>query len=172
MSAPVPLEFVWADGAMRPLERHRSRADRQYVEGEIYRLAVHEERSSNSHSHYFASVTEAWKNLPEKIAAEFPTADHLRKFALIRTGFRDERKVALASPAEAERIAAFVKPLDEYAVVTVEGQVVTIYTAKSQSYRAMPKGEFQASKTAVLDYLASLVGVDAQQLTHEAGRAA
>jgi hypothetical protein len=168
----IPLEFVWAEGAMRPLDRFQKRAAGQYVEGEVYRLGVVEERSSNSHSHYFASVTEAWRNLPEGAAEQFQTADHLRKFALIKCGFFNVRTVALGSQAEAERVASFVKPLDEYAIVTVTGAVVSIYTAKSQSYRAMPKGEFQQSKQAVLDYLASMVGVSAKQLGDEAGRAA
>lgn len=168
----IPLEFVWAEGAMRPLDRFQKRAERQYVEGEIYRLGVIEERSTNSHSHYFASVKEAWKNLHEDAADHFPTADHLRKYALIKCGFYNERTVALGSPAEAERVASFVAPFDEYAIVTVTGTVVSIYTPKSQSYRAMEKGEFQRSKQAVLDYLASMVGVSAKQLGDEAGRAA
>lgn len=169
---PTPLTYAWDGEAMRPLERHRARAAKQFEENMVYRLAVHEERSSNSHSHYFASVTEAWKNLPEQIAAEFATADHLRKYALIKTGFYNERKIALGSEAEAQRVAAFVQPMDEYALVIPEGNVVTIYTAKSQSYRAMAKDEFQHSKSLVLEYLASLVGVSADELKREAGKAA
>jgi hypothetical protein len=62
--------------------------------------------------------------------------------------------------------------MDEYALVSVEGSVVNVFSAQSQSQRAMGKQRFQASKEAVLDVLASMVGVKAEQLQHEAGRAA
>jgi len=38
---------------------------------------------------------------------------------------------------EAQRIAAFIKPMDTYAMVIVNECVVTVYTAKSQSLKAM-----------------------------------
>ncbi len=76
------------------------------------------------------------KHLPEAVAERFPTPDSLRRFALIRTGHRDERSIACASKAEALRVAAFVQPMDDCAVVTVTGALVTVYTPRSQSMRA------------------------------------
>ena len=101
-----------------------------------------------------------WLNLPDDLAQQFPTQEHLRKHALIRAGFRDERSIAASSRAEALRLAAFVKPIDEYAIVTTSSSLVVVYTAKSQSYRQMGRAEFQRSKQAVLDFVDSLLGVE------------
>jgi len=126
--------------------------------------APSDRRSAVSHSHYFAAVNEAWRNLPEDMADDFPTSEHLRKWALVKSGFRDERSIACSSRAEALRIAAFVRPIDEFAIVVVREAVVTVYTAKSQSLRAMGKAEFQRSKDGVLDVLAKLIGTSTEDL--------
>jgi hypothetical protein len=165
-----PLIFDWSGDAMVP--RLPKIADRYFVVGESYRLVQHEERSQSSHRFYFASINEAWKNLPEDLAEQFATADHLRKYALIRCGYRDERSIVAASKAEAQRVAAFIKPMDEFAVVTVSESVVTVYTAKSQSTRAMGKKDFAESKNKVLDYVASLIKVSREELEKNAGEAA
>lgn len=168
----APITFTWDGESMVPLQRFRLACDRQFAVHETYPLIVHEARSTNSHNHYFASVVEAWRNLPEDTAENFATSEHLRKWCLIRAGFRDERSIVCASKAEAQRMAAFIKPMDEFAVVVAREAVVTVYTAKSQSLRAMGKADFQASKQAVLDILAGMIGVKPAVLTHEAGRAA
>jgi hypothetical protein len=139
-------------------------ADKHYVVGETYPLIVHEERSTNSHRHYFAAIHDAWMNLPEDIAVEFATSEHLRKWALIKAGYCDRRSIVCASKAEAVRFGAFMKPMDEFAVITVTEATVTVYTAQSQSMKAMGKADFQASKTAVLDIVSAMVGVKPAQL--------
>jgi hypothetical protein len=98
------------------------------------------ERSSASHRHYFAAVYDAWLNLPEIDAERFPTADHLRKYALIRAGYCDTRELVCASKAEAVRVGAFMKPMDPYALVAISGAVVRVYTAKSQAPGDGPQG--------------------------------
>lgn len=157
---------------MAPLPRFAGLCDKQFVVGETYRLAVTEERSRASHSHYFASIEEAWRNLPEDEAERFPTSEHLRKWALCKTGYADERSIVCASKAEAQRVAAFIKPMDDFAIVVVSEATVKVYTAKSQSLKAMGKKVFQDSKTAVLDLLSSMVGISAKELDANAGRAA
>lgn len=166
----TPLVFQWDGEHMVPLNPRA--ADRQYVVGEQYRLAVHEERSAASHSHYFAALNEAWQNLPEDQAERFPTVEHLRKWALIKAGYHDERSIVAASKAEATRIAAFIRPMDDYAIVVSSGAVVIVYTAKSQSMKAMGREAFQDSKQKVLDIVASMIDVRPAELRHEAGQAA
>jgi len=163
VSAP-PIPCVFQEGAFQPLPNYRKVANASYGEGEVVSLVAHEDRSLASHGHYFASVSEAWKNLPEEQTERFPTADHLRKWALIKTGYRDERTFVCSSKAEATRVAAFVKPLDPYAVIIPRGAVVTAYTAKSQSMRAMGKKEFQESKEAVLGVLAEILHIEPSAL--------
>ncbi len=153
----IPLAFSWDGDAMIP--RLSKQADAQFVVGETCMLAVQEQRSAVSHRFYFASLHEAWLNLPEDQPERWPTCDHFRKWLLIRAGYRDERSIVAASKAEALRLAAFVRPMDDFAVVTVSGVVVTVATAKSQSLRSMGKAQFQASKQAVLDLAAEMIGV-------------
>lgn len=168
----TPITFQWDGESMVPADRLRQTCDKQFVVGETYPLIVHEARSTNSHNHYFASLTEAWDNLPEDASERFPTVDHLRKYALIKAGYRDERSIACTSRAEAQRLAAFIKPMDEFAIVTIDEAMVTVYTAKSQSMRAMGKKTFQESKDKVLDIAWGLCGTDAREASKHVGRAA
>lgn len=167
-----PLIFEWDGEGFKPIRRHAKECDARFVIGERYVLDEIQERSAASHKQYFASIRDSWMLLPEHMAEQFPTPDHLRKYALIRAGFRDERSIAASSKAEALRIAAFIRPMDEFAIVTVHGSIVTVYTAKSQSMRAMGKAQFQASKQSVLDFIASLIEVEPETLTANAGMAA
>lgn len=172
MSAMLPVEFAWTGDAMQPLGRFRGLCDRQFVIGESYILTEIEERSSKSHAHYFACVKDGWSNLPEHLADRFPSSDHLRKWALIKAGFRDEVTFTASSKAEAVRIAAFLRPVDDTSVVRVKDGVVIRWTAKSQSMRAMGKDDFQRSKDAVLAVIDDLIGTAPGTLSREAGRAA
>lgn len=158
------LPFRWSGEAMVPMRGFRKLADETFVVGQVYRLEVVEDRSAKSHRHYFAAIHEAWANLPEERAERFPTSEHLRKFAVIKAGFADNRSIVCSSKAEATRLAAFIRPADEYAIVTAEEAVVTIWTAKSQSARAMGKADFARSKEAVLGILAQMIGVTVESL--------
>jgi hypothetical protein len=170
MSATPPIWFNWDGEAMVP--KHPRIADKHFVVGEPYCLVPHEERSVNSHRHYFAAINEAWSNLPEDLVEQFPTPERLRKYALVRAGYADERSIVCASKAEAQRVAAFIRPMDQYAVVTVSESVVRVYTPQSQSMRAMGKKAFQESKDKVLNVIAQMIGVSAETLASEARRAA
>jgi hypothetical protein len=165
-----PVAFQWDGEVMKPA--HPGIADREYVVGERYMLAPFEQRSQASHSHEFAWLHEAWLNLPERLAAQFPSSEHLRKYALIQVGYSNSQSHVCASRAEALRLAAFIRPIDEFAVVTVNGNVVNHFTAKSQSRRAMGKAEFQDSKTRIMDFIAAMIGIEPATLAREAGRAA
>lgn len=161
MSGPPPMLFAWDGEAMIPHTRFSRLAEHSFTAGHAYRMIVEEERSAASHRQYFAAVREAWMNLPEHMQLAFPSSDHLRKFALIKTGFCKVRKVA-----SGRHIA-----IDGYAIVCKEDGITSVYEARSQNFRSMTRSEFQASKTAVLDYLANLIKVTSDELT-KAGDAA
>ena len=95
-----PVVFHWLDvdvadqqgvmhatKAMVPIARYVNTAARQYHEGEEYPLVMLETRSRASHNQYFAAVNDGFDNLPERIAARWPTSEHLRKWLLIETGW-------------------------------------------------------------------------------------
>lgn len=173
MSGAPPIKFEWDGEAFVPASPFWARkCDEHFVVGEQYQMVEHQDRSMRSHRHYFACVKDAWDNLPEQLAERFPTSEHLRKYALIRAGYRDERSIVAGSKAEAQRLAAFMKPMDEYAVVIVQEAMVTVYTAKSQSMRAMGKTTFAESKERVLDVLSQMIGTSRDVLEANAAAAA
>ena len=155
-----PLLFTWTGEAMQILPRFAREADKRFVIGERYLLDEIQERSAASHRHYFAAVNEAWASLPESLAGQFATAEHLRKYCLIKAGFCDHRSIVTRSRAEAQRLAAFIRPMDLFAILTASECVVNVFTPKSQSHRAMGRQEFARSKEAVLVLLDELLGAE------------
>ncbi|CDP50674.1 Phage protein [Devosia sp. DBB001] len=171
----APVSFTWDGEAMTPSTQfHARNADREFVVGERYVLVEEKQRSTKTHNHEFAALHEAWANLPERYADEAwaQSPEHLRKYALIKTKFCDTQTYTCGSHAEAKRWAANIRPLDEYSLVTVYGSTVIRFTAKSQSRKAMDAVEFQASKTAVLEFISSLLDVAPAELAQAAGMAA
>lgn len=158
---PMPLMLQYhGDGEFRtPTPYWAKEADKQFVVGDHYRLAEHNDRSTATHNHFFALVNEAWETLPDDLLDDYQSPEHLRKKMLIKAGYADERSIVCASKAEAERVAAFIKPMDQYAIVTVREAVVRVYTAQSQSYKAMGKQVFAESKEKVLSQISKLLGI-------------
>lgn len=169
--APDAIAFRWTDdGVMAPLRPKE--ADKRFVCQSVYWLAEEQQRSMTSHAHQFAWLNQAWKNLPESIADDFPTPESLRKRALIETGWFTETLIDVGSKAAAQRVAAFARAKDEFAHVVTRGVLVVIREAKSQSVRAMGARDFQKSKDDVLGFVSGLIGVSPDALGREAGRAA
>jgi hypothetical protein len=163
-----PILFHWEGDVMRPVGRFAALADKAFVVGENYSLEVIQQRSRATHTHFFACVDEAFANLPEIHAGRWRTPDHLRRWALIQAGYRNETNYMAKSKAEALRFAPFLSGLDEYALVDVHGNMVAVYTAKSQSEKNMSRKEFQESKQACLDVIANLIGVSPDDLAGNA----
>lgn len=165
-----PVHFFWDGESMTPATQYQAKlADAEYVVGESYTLTVQEDRSMASHNHQFAWLKQAWLSLPEHLqAAPFAQSrDHLRKYALIRTGFCDIRTVTCGSNAAAQRVALMARDLDHFCVADIAGSTVTVMTAHSQSTRAMGKQRFQESKTAILEFIADLIGVTPENLQQQ-----
>lgn len=156
----VDIICEWTGAAFVPRgNSHMAKAHDTFGEGEIVSLRVQNERSQNSHNHYFAAIHDLWVTLPERLS-EMPYAlnsETLRKHALIVNGFADCETIDAGTKAAAERIAAYVGGLARrvhgYAIVKVEGCVVRCWTPHSQSMKAMGKDTFQRSKTAVLEWI-------------------
>lgn len=165
----MALAFKWTeDGVMVPI--HPKHADTQFCVGVTYLLEPVHERNMAAHRGYMAGVNEVWKNLPEDIAARFPSAEALRKFALCRTGFCHYTERVLDTHKDAVVAASIIAALDEFAIVEVTKNVVRSWRPKSQSVNAMNKEEFRASAKAVEDFLAGMIGVPPETVAREAGR--
>lgn len=187
MADHEPIPMVWNSEECRMEVRgsHRSIARRQFVHGEVYPMDVKEERSLKSLGHYHAAIKNAWENLRDEdrythhpktgeVEDKYPSPDKLRKWALIKLGYRKERHIVCDTPEQAERLMPMVQPIDDDAIVVLKGNTIKMYTARSQSMHgrnAMTKEEFQKSKTEVLDLLAETIGVSRSTL-EKAGEAA
>lgn len=158
---------------MEPLPEYLPLCLRQYQHNEHYRLIAEEERSAASHRHYFAVIHEAWQNLPEHLAARFPTAERLRHWCLVKCHYATEQTIVLETYHDAERFAEYIsEKRDDDTFCQRSGNVVKIWTAKSQSTRSMDKKEFQDSKAAVLALLSEMIGTSATELSANADQAA
>ena len=166
--SPFPIRWQWDGEAMVPATGYWAKcANKRYVVGETYTMDEIYVRSAETHRHYFACIRSAWESLPDELRAQYPTAEHLRKFALINAGYCTKVQHVCKSEAEAHRLAAAIKPYDTYQLVMVEGPIVTVWHALSQDQRSMDKAKFQASKEAVLRWIGDLIGVDPTTLSQQ-----
>lgn len=165
-----PLAWRWDGEALRPL--HPKVADRHLVVGQTYTFVEHRQRSVASHNHEFAWLAEAWAQLPEAVALVTPSPEHLRKRALIETGWYDETTVDAGSQAAALRVASFMRGADDLCLVVTRGPLVCRRVAKSQSLRAMGKADWQRSKDDILGWVSALIGVTPATLRQNTMRAA
>ena len=98
---------------------------------------------------------------------DVPTPEHLRKAALIATGWH--REAVIEAGAQRRRCGWPPTPRgqDEFAHVVTRGPTVTVRWARSQRMHGldrMDKGEFQKSKDDILGWISNLIGVEPEQL--------
>lgn len=115
------------------------------------------QRSVASHNSFFAELQELYDTMPEIVTERFPSFDAFRKFCLIRTGWRNETVYNCATRAEARIWAIRLRELDSFSVVAVSHDQITVWTAKSQSMKAMGKEDFQKSRDDVTAYAKQLL---------------
>ena len=160
-----PLWYRWNGAAMVPMRPDAASA--QFFCDGRYLLEAHQERSLARHKAYFAAINAAWHSLSEEAMERYPSPEHLRKSALIHTGWRDDRYIDCGSAEHARRMATFVKPFDSFAVITTEGRILRVWTAQSQSFRAMGRTDFNRSMDDVLGWVSALIGVPRATLEAE-----
>lgn len=161
---PIALRYE-GSGEFKGSVRVGMLCDQHLVIGHLYELEIVEGRSSESHRHYFATIAQAWANLPEHLADQFPTSEHLRKWALIKAGWCDQDQIVVDDADVLASLIPFLRRRDEYSIVDVSENVVTVYTARSQAGRSQNKQQFQATKDRVFQILAELIGTDPASLS-------
>jgi hypothetical protein len=149
---------------MIPLPCFLRQCQEQFLVDAEYPLAMLDTRSRASHSHYFACIHEIFVNLPD---GRFKHEDHFRKHTLIEAGFCTMRTIVCEDEEKAINVAVNVDT-ESCPIIVLKGNVVVIYEAESQSAASMGKEKFQASKTAVLEAGAAMIGVTVAQLKKEA----
>lgn len=167
-----PMTFFWDGDTMKPTERFRALAKRQFDVGASYVLEPHQPANHKYRALYFASIAQAWANLDADAVARYPDPEALRKWALIKGGWRKDNYTVCDTPERALALAAFLRKLDSHSIVTVEGKVVRAYVARSQKLGRPEDGrmtddEWQRSTKDVLDILSNQIGVTRKQLEKE-----
>ena len=170
MARPRPAFLRWTGEVFTPEPAFVAYCSREFQAGAVYPMIVDEQRSQASQGHYFAALKEAFNNLSEENARQFPSSEHLRAWALVQSGYAHETNYVMASPEEARKLASGIRLRSPYAVISVKGNVVQVWDAESQSKAAMRKDRFEKSKQDVLDLVASMSRTTASQLNHEARR--
>jgi hypothetical protein len=159
------MAFRWTGAEMVPAKPKL--ADKEFVIGRRYWLEEVSDRSWISHRHEFVWISTAWNNLPEALVETFPSPEHLRKAALIATGWHREMVIEAGNAAAALRVAAYAKGRDEFAHVVTRGPTVTVRWARSQrmhGHDRMDKAEFERSKADILGWISNLIGVEPDTL--------
>lgn len=164
MSKPIAFRAQYDGEGFRLRHTQIEQADRQFAIGEWYWITQHEERSKESHGHFFACVTKVWENLPEPWDDQFPTPEHLRHFVLIKTGYRSESLIVFKDEAEARRTALLLHGENPFCVFHVDGNLIRRWEAESQKKRHMGVKRFQESKQACFDYFVNTFGIDPELL--------
>lgn len=173
--------FIWDAKAevMRLAPRFRRIAQEQFRDAEEYPLEVREHRSSKAHAFYFASIGDAWANLNDKSKEVLQTANDLRGWALIQTGWCDQTVLPCPDKDTAVKWAIFARKMasaEGYAEIVAakhDGQwYLRIRVPRSQSRAAMNKEEFTKSSRDVLDILAGTIDVTRKELESAGKRSA
>lgn len=157
---------------LKPVARHRDLFARLFEAGKRYLLIEFNERSRDTHDHFFATVTGYWHQWPENYERELPSPDHLRKHALIRTGHYIQSVMAHASAMTA---AAYVRDFlhyVDYAEGSISGATTVMRIAKTQRKKVMEAVEFQKSKQDVLDFCQAVTGIAPEDMEREAKKGA
>lgn len=169
----VPLICEFDGEAYRPVtSRGLEIARAQHGTGERVTLIEYDPRSRLSHDHFFICVRGYWQNWPEDYPVAIANEDQLRKHALIATGHYDESACAFES---AEAAAAYITMMTrsvDYAEFSDFAEVVVVRIAKTQRKKAMGAALFQQSKSDVLEFLASVVGVKPEEMKTQSARIA
>lgn len=119
---------------------------------------------------FFACLRDAHANLRPEHLQRWPDSEALRKSSLIAVGHCDVATLCAGTKTAAQEFATFLRGRDRHCLVTVRGDVLMIYTARSMARRVLQKKQFQEVVEKVFAHIAEQTGIDPSQ-SHE-GRAA
>lgn len=175
-----PAMFVWRnvevlldDGqavrakAMVPDGRFKALCDRQFSLDEGYALGPVDNVANASRGGFFASVKEAWNNLPED-DERFPSPEHLRKRALVAAGWAFHSQEVWDTERDARKHVISLRKHDEYAIIKPSGTVVDVWVAKSIAHGQITADEWKVVKPRALDWIAAQINVARTELERHA----
>ena len=75
MTKSAPIIAEWDGESLVPVRQFEKYCDVNFIVGERYRVTLQEERSANSHNHYFAVLTELWHIIPRALIGKSADTD-------------------------------------------------------------------------------------------------
>lgn len=153
------LPCIWNGEVLVPVRGYQRQADASLVIGTRYTVEVEEPRNMAQHKGYFARIHEAWQSMPEELLEDYPSSEHLRKRALIKTGYASMTDFVCASSVQAVAAARAFTGADKYALVEISDRAVRIWQAESQSLRAMGSQRFKRSIDEVERWIGDLLEI-------------
>lgn len=170
-----PVVVVWTeDGVFVPLPRFKKLCDMQFAVHEEIAIIRFEERSMSQHRGYFASVRDAFVNLPEEYDGRWTDEDHFRHWALCEVGVCTISERVYTTQKDARQAAREIQESDPFAQIafTHDGCGMIVRRAKSQSVPAMGKHAFEDSCRRVIELVAPMSRTTPTELRKNAGRSA
>jgi hypothetical protein len=160
------IKLLWTGEVLKPAHPMRE----ELKVGSVHRFVLDDERSIASHNHYFAALQIAYNNLPENTQARFQCFEHFRAWCLMKCGYAKQDLYPMDTEKDAKVLATAIGGRHPFAIITISGTTVQVLTPMSQSKSAMGHDLFQASKVAVLDLAASMIGISTDELKANAKR--
>lgn len=137
-------------------------------------------RSSSDHRRFFGLVGVAYHHWPEKHDFQPDDEDHLRKWLLIKAGYRTITPIA-ADYAENQpalqrlvllSVEGAVRAADNHAFVRLQGDTIYVFAAKSIAFKKLKRAEWNELRDKVEAVIANEMNMTAETLLKEHGRAA
>jgi len=157
--------------AFRPLHNSQDYCDEHFEVGEVVTLKEVRQKSDAARNHFFACVGKAWENLKE---GQFASQEHFRHWVVVQAGYYTCRDIAAMSSSHASRMAVEIGQLVHsyapYAIITVRGNAVRVYQARSLSGRApdaLTKAEFDDMHAKALMVMSDMIGTDVAELLRQ-----
>ena len=147
----------WDGVCLTPTPQALRSCQERFSPGTVYAVEAIDERSHAAHARFFARINELWQNLPEIMQHDYPSSEHLRKRALIETGYATEQVHTCQTKAEAQRFAKLIRTREEFSIVIVSGDVIRIFAPMSQSFAEMGSKKFYQSAEAVEGWILALI---------------
>ena len=109
---------------------------------------------------FFAILRDIHRNLPPDLLHRFPNAEMLRKHALIAVGWCDVMTVLAGSESAAPGVAKALMVNSRFSIIDINGEVLTMYTARSMSRPALLKKQFLKVSEKALHWIEDQTGID------------
>lgn len=133
-------------------------------------------RSVPQHRRFFALCRAAFDQWPEKAERQFTSAEELRKYFQMRAGYREIGAQIPLTGISRERAMllaeASIRAAGAYAVPVIHGDTLVIFRPKSIAFDKLGHKDACALFDDVAAFIATEIGVPADQLLKEAETAA